>query len=247
MNIPKFNKPLSSLIVCGTNAAPSSSIGTHRNSPSYDLLPTSTNQNQSPSQTMLPEQHVTTSAIPPHHTPFVDSATRALQLQNSAQAHPTHSKVAVWRAYVQNRALNSRRADVAPWRGEGATGVCCVIKYQWNSRFYCVSVLTPLNSSLKVEKYDAASWTRYSRSALVARHSSGLSFFKTSAVRKPYLTHLTNPPAKYWVKERRFSLDDILTLPCRRIADGMSIVDPGGNSMTSPRSKSTKCPPWVGS
>lgn len=70
---------------------------------------------------MLPARHATTSAIPPHYTPFVDSATRALQLQNSAQAHPTHSKVAGWRAYVQNRALNRRRADVTPWRGEGAT------------------------------------------------------------------------------------------------------------------------------
>jgi hypothetical protein len=70
---------------------------------------------------MLPAQHATTSAIPPHYTPFVDSATRALQLQNSAQAHPTHSKVAGWRAYVQSHALNRRRADVTPWRGEGAT------------------------------------------------------------------------------------------------------------------------------
>ena len=59
----------------------------------------------------------------------------------------------------------------------------------------------------------------------------------------PCSTHLNSPPAVYCVNEYRVSPVCMEVLPWRRLAEGMRIVEPGGNSMTRWRSHNTRCPP----
>ena len=59
----------------------------------------------------------------------------------------------------------------------------------------------------------------------------------------PHATHRMMPPEVYCVKEYLRSVSATSTFEWDTQADGMKIVDPGGNSMTSFKSHNTKWPP----
>lgn len=70
---------------------------------------------------------------------------------------------------------------------------------------------------------------------------------KVLSVQKPFFTQRNRPPAAYWVKEYRDSPGWIQVLECRITAEGIRMVEPGGKSMTRPRSHKMRCPPRRGS
>lgn len=64
--------------------------------------------------------------------------------------------------------------------------------------------------------------------------------------RKSWSTQRNRPPAAYWVKEYLVSPAWVAVFEWRMVAEGMRIVAPGGNSITSFRSQRTRCPPSFG-
>jgi hypothetical protein len=67
-----------------------------------------------------------------------------------------------------------------------------------------------------------------------------------AAVRHPCSSHRMSPPAQYCVKDFRSSPGRRAVFECRRVADGMRIVAPGGNSITISMSHKIRCPPNFG-
>lgn len=69
----------------------------------------------------------------------------------------------------------------------------------------------------------------------------------SSSVWQPLSTQRKRPPAEYCVNERRDSSSPTVVLEWASVAEGMSMVEPGGNSMARLRSQRTRWPPLVGS
>ena len=70
---------------------------------------------------------------------------------------------------------------------------------------------------------------------------------KSFWLRKLFATQRNRPPAVYCVNEYRTSLSAMARFECLKMAEGMRIVAPGGNSMMSFNSQRTRWPPRVGS
>lgn len=63
----------------------------------------------------------------------------------------------------------------------------------------------------------------------------------------PFSTHRKMAPAVYCVKEYRRSSFPTIAFECDIVADGIRMVDPGGNSMARPHSQRMRWPPFLGS
>lgn len=88
---------------------------------------------------------------------------------------------------------------------------------------------------------------RKRRASSLCFNSSWLAFFKKLLSDwSPFETHRKIPPAEYCVKEYRVSPSWSAVFECRTRAEGISMVEPGGNRMTRPNSHRTRCPPRSG-
>ena len=141
-------------------------------------------------------------------------------------------------------------------RGRGLTSQRLYIMYG----MHCYEHLPKLGrscTSMNAEEHIYEIYTRDNNSSrrlnrsIPSFHRSQPSSFSDSPASlrdfndwKPHSTHRNKPPAVYCVKEQRCSPSCTGTLECRRMAEGMNINEPGENSITSPRSQTTRCPPF---
>ena len=116
------------------------------------------------------------------------------------------------------------------------------------SRYHCRNYLHKLSSSSSVENRLSPIVQRHciALSSSIASSFDRLEWY-LSSFWNPWSTHRNKPPAVYCMKEYCSSPFWMGILEWWRTADGIRIVDPGGNSITSWRSQSTRWPPRLGS
>jgi hypothetical protein len=121
---------------------------------------------------------------------------------------------------------------------------------QWRHQCWAHSPTQPLldnPSSSSVENLASphSSLSSFNNSNL--SHSTGSSCFSSFSVQKPLSTQWKISPEQYWVKETRVSWVPTGMLEWVRVADGIRMHDPGGNSMAMCRSHKMRWPPCLGS